>query len=79
MRPPLENVLRNALVQNLELIELGLRPVQFEEYPLPNAHGTRGSIDILARDRHQMWVVIETSTPSFSAGRRTSRRTAFVR
>lgn len=48
MRPPLEIVLRNALVRNLELIEPGLRPVQFEEYPLPNAHGTRGSIDILA-------------------------------
>ncbi|MHC0433036.1 endonuclease NucS domain-containing protein [Streptomyces sp. O3] len=67
MRPPLENVLRNALVQNLELIEPGLRPVQFEEYPLPNAHGTRGSIDILARDRHQMWVVIELKRSRSSA------------
>ncbi|MFD4787536.1 endonuclease NucS domain-containing protein [Streptomyces sp. NPDC058459] len=67
MRPPLENVLRNALVQNLELIEPGLRPVQFEEYSLPNAHGTRGSIDILARDRHQMWVVIELKRSRSSA------------
>ena len=67
MRPPLENVLRNALVQNLELIESGLRPVQFEEYPLPNAHGTRGSIDILARDRHQMWVVVELKRSRSSA------------
>ncbi|MCX4548489.1 endonuclease NucS [Streptomyces sp. NBC_01267] len=67
MRPPLENVLRNALVQNLELIEPGLRPVQFQEYPLPNAHGTRGSIDILARDRHQMWVVIELKRSRSSA------------
>ncbi|MEU3294303.1 endonuclease NucS domain-containing protein [Streptomyces longwoodensis] len=67
MRPPLENVLRNALVQNLELIEPGLRPVQFEEYLLPNAHGTRGSIDILARDRHQMWVVIELKRSRSSA------------
>ncbi|MFF8712199.1 endonuclease NucS domain-containing protein [Streptomyces sp. NPDC015184] len=67
MRPPLENVLRNALVRNLELIEPGLRPVQLEEYPLPNAHGTRGSIDILARDRHQMWVVIELKRSRSSA------------
>lgn len=57
--PPLEYDLRNMLVRNLELIEPGLRPVQFEERPLPNAHGTSGSVDILARDRHQMWVVIE--------------------
>jgi hypothetical protein len=59
MQPPLEGDLRDALVHNLELIETGLRPVQFQEYPLPNAHGTRGRIDILARDRNQLWVVIE--------------------
>jgi len=59
MQPPLEGKLRDALVRNLELIETGLRPVQFQEYPLPNAHGTRGRIDILARDRNQLWVVIE--------------------
>ncbi|GAB3206384.1 endonuclease NucS domain-containing protein [Marinactinospora thermotolerans] len=59
MQPPLERDLRDALVRNLELIERGLRPVQFQEYPLPNAHGTRGSIDILALDRNDLWVVIE--------------------
>lgn len=58
VQPPLEGDLRDALVRNLELIETGLRPVQ-QEYPLPNAHGTRGRVDILARDRHQLWVVIE--------------------
>lgn len=59
MQPPLEADLRDALVRDLELIETGLRPVQLQEYPLPNARGTRGRIDILARDRNQLWVVIE--------------------
>jgi hypothetical protein len=59
MQPPLEQELREYLVHNLDLIEPGLRPVQLEEYRLQNAHGTRGSIDILARDRHGLWVVIE--------------------
>ncbi|MFG3424884.1 endonuclease NucS domain-containing protein [Streptomyces californicus] len=67
MRPPLEHELRDALVRNLELIEPGLRPVQLKEYPLPNAHGTKGSIDILARDRHQMWVVVELKRSRSSA------------
>ncbi|OWA08849.1 hypothetical protein B9W62_13700 [Streptomyces sp. CS113] len=67
MRPPLEHELREALVRNLELIEPGLRPVQLKEYPLPNAHGTKGSIDILARDRHQMWVVVELKRSRSSA------------
>ncbi|MFD8079354.1 endonuclease NucS domain-containing protein [Streptomyces sp. NPDC059718] len=67
MRPPLEHELRDVLVHNLELIEPGLRPVQLEEYPLPNAHGTRGRIDILARDRHQMWVVVELKRSRSSA------------
>jgi RecB family endonuclease NucS len=40
------------------LLEPGLRLVA-EEYPLSNASGTGGRIDILARDQHQMWVVIE--------------------
>ncbi|MDI5964964.1 endonuclease NucS domain-containing protein [Streptantibioticus silvisoli] len=67
MQLPLEYELRNALVHNLELIEPGLRPVQLHEYPLPNAHGTKGSIDILARDRHQMWVIVELKRSRSSA------------
>ncbi|WP_084522464.1 endonuclease NucS domain-containing protein [Nocardia inohanensis] len=59
MQPPSEHQLRRHLVQNLHLIEPGLRPAQLEEFRLSNANGTRGSIDILARDRHNMWVVIE--------------------
>jgi hypothetical protein len=46
------------LAQRLKVLEPGLRLVE-EEYRLPNAAGTGGRIDILARDQHQMWVVIE--------------------
>ncbi|MEZ0112332.1 hypothetical protein ABH920_006351 [Catenulispora sp. EB89] len=59
MPVPSELELRDRLVRNLDVIEPGLKPVRYGEYPLPNSNGTRGSIDILARDRHGMWVVIE--------------------
>ncbi|GAA3239964.1 endonuclease NucS domain-containing protein [Actinocorallia longicatena] len=56
--PPKEAQIRAHLAQRLETLEPGLRLVA-EEYVLPNAVGTGGRIDILARDQHQMWVVIE--------------------
>lgn len=55
---PRESVIRDHLAQRLELVERGLRLVEVE-YPLPNAAGTRGRVDILARDIHDSWVVIE--------------------
>ncbi|WP_433420791.1 endonuclease NucS domain-containing protein [Microtetraspora malaysiensis] len=55
---PRESVIRDLLKENLHVIEPGLRLVK-SEFPLANAHGTRGSIDILARDQYGMWVVIE--------------------
>jgi RecB family endonuclease NucS len=55
---PSERNLRDQLARNLGLIEPGLR-LHSAEYPLPNSHGTKGFIDLLARDRHGMWVVIE--------------------
>ncbi len=55
---PRETVIRDHLARRLDLVERGLRLVAVE-YPLPNAAGTRGRIDILARDIHDSWVVIE--------------------
>lgn len=66
--PPYEHVLRDALAQRLDLLEPGLRLVDCE-FPLPNAVGTRGSIDILARDQHNLWVVIELKRSNEAAGR----------
>ncbi len=53
---PSEANLRDQLVAVIDL--LGLHSPQVE-YPLPNASGTRGRIDILARDAHQRYVVVE--------------------
>lgn len=55
---PSEANLRDQLVTRLDLIEYGLHDPT-SEYLLPNAHGTRGRIDILARDRHGLRVIIE--------------------
>ncbi|MFF3444142.1 endonuclease NucS domain-containing protein [Streptosporangium sp. NPDC002721] len=55
---PHENRIRGLLAQRLHLLESGLRRVD-EEYVLANPRGTGGRIDILARDQHNMWVVIE--------------------
>ncbi|MGH2543322.1 MAG: endonuclease NucS domain-containing protein [Ardenticatenaceae bacterium] len=55
---PSEDNLRDQLVARLDLIEYGLHHPTTEYY-LPNDHGTRGRVDILARDRHGRLVVIE--------------------
>lgn len=55
---PSEANLRDQLVARLDLIEYGLHDPT-TEYHLPNDHGTRGRVDILARDRHGRRVVIE--------------------
>jgi hypothetical protein len=63
---PSERDLREALAADPELIEPNLKVVG-QEIRLPNAQGTRGSIDILARDGHGYHVVIELKRSDNSA------------
>ncbi|MFK0009288.1 endonuclease NucS domain-containing protein [Paenarthrobacter sp. NPDC090520] len=53
-----EDVIRDFLAADLDIIEPGLQLVD-KEYYLPNNVGSRGFIDILARDKHGLIVVIE--------------------
>ena len=55
---PFERALQKQLAHDPGLLESGLRCVE-TEYHLTNSEGTRGRIDILARDAHGSWVVIE--------------------
>lgn len=55
---PSEANLRNQLAARLDLIEYGLHDPKIE-YNLSNKDGTRGRVDILARERHGRLVVIE--------------------
>ncbi|MFG2999460.1 endonuclease NucS domain-containing protein [Streptomyces sp. NPDC048340] len=68
MNVPYEARLRDMLANRLPLIEPSLRLIG-TEYPLPNAHGTRGRIDILARDGHGSWVVIELKRSDSTSAR----------
>ncbi|MEV1009851.1 endonuclease NucS domain-containing protein [Streptomyces sp. NPDC049881] len=68
MTVPYEARLRDMLAGRLYLMEPGLRLID-TEYPLPNAHGTRGRIDILARDGHGSWVVIELKRSDATSAR----------
>ncbi|MCX4757096.1 endonuclease NucS domain-containing protein [Kitasatospora purpeofusca] len=55
----LESELRDLLATRLEVLEPGLSLVRCD-FSLRDAPlGTRGRIDILARDRHGLWVIIE--------------------
>jgi hypothetical protein len=58
MTAPREHVIRDYLAERLHLLEPGLR-LHSTEFRLQNSAGTRGYIDILARDQNQMWVIIE--------------------
>ncbi len=53
-----EDSIRDKLADHLTLIDNDLDLISVN-YPLPNSEGTRGFIDILARDRHGVFVVIE--------------------
>ncbi|MFH1468345.1 MAG: endonuclease NucS domain-containing protein [Pseudomonadota bacterium] len=55
---PLEHRIRDQLAENLDLIGPGLSLID-TEYPVKNALGAGGKIDILARDHTGMLVVIE--------------------
>lgn len=61
-----EKHIRDYLADHLELVEIGLR-LEKIEYHLPNSVGARGFIDILARDRHGLWVVVELKRSRDSA------------
>jgi hypothetical protein len=62
----LEPELRELVASHLPLLEPGLTLVA-TEYPLPNAAGTRGRIDILARDRLGHFVVVEIKRSNSAA------------
>ncbi len=53
-----ENTLRDLLAGQLDLVEDGLTLLNIEKY-IPNELGTRGFIDILAKDSRDRWVLIE--------------------
>jgi hypothetical protein len=53
-----EDRIRDKLSTRLDLIEASLSLIRVN-YALPNSEGTRGFIDILAHDRHGVFVVIE--------------------
>jgi len=53
-----EAIIRDKLSSNLSILEPGLVLETIEKY-LPSAEGTRGFVDILARDRDGKYVLIE--------------------
>lgn len=53
-----ESIIRDQLAETLDLIEPGLVLLK-KEYPLPNAIGCKGYIDILATDSFNNYVIIE--------------------
>jgi len=53
-----ESIIRDNLSANLDLIEKGLTLLKVEEY-LPNESGSRGFIDIFAKDKNGKFVLIE--------------------
>ncbi|MFG2814355.1 endonuclease NucS domain-containing protein [Streptomyces sp. NPDC048410] len=55
----LERELRDLLAEQLDVLELGLTLVRCEFALSDPPLRTRGWIDILARDRHGLWVIIE--------------------
>src|SRR4051794_26008393 len=55
---PKEKVYEDFLVENLSLIEPGLRLVK-RQFHLPNTYGSRGFVDLLCRDSAGNHVVVE--------------------
>ena len=64
--PAYENSIRDQLAQRLEVLEPGLQLIAVE-YLLPNQVGTKGFIDILARDSFGNRVIIELKRSNQSA------------
>ncbi|MGW1674833.1 endonuclease NucS domain-containing protein [Streptomyces sp. NPDC002324] len=61
-----ELAIQNALADRLAAIEPGMKMIQ-ENYHLHNRAGTRGFVDILARDRHGIFVAIEVKKSNNTA------------
>ncbi len=55
---PSESTIRDALAANISVLEPGLTLLKKEEY-IPNSLGTRGFIDLLARDLSNHFVLVE--------------------
>lgn len=64
--PGIEARIRDYLARDLGFLSGELRLVRCE-YHLPNAHGTRGYIDILAADTHGHYVIIEIKRSDVAA------------
>jgi RecB family endonuclease NucS len=65
-RPPDESLIRDAIAARPTLIEAGPSLVE-SNYHLPNSEGTRGYVDVLARDQHGAFVVIEVKRSDSTA------------
>jgi predicted RecB family nuclease len=61
-----ESRLRDMLAENLDTLEPGLR-LHDIEHRLENAVGAGGRMDILARDRHGLYVVVEVKRSDSTA------------
>ncbi|MBU2667788.1 DUF91 domain-containing protein [Actinoplanes bogorensis] len=61
-----EQHIRDHLATDLDILERGLTLIR-TNYPLPNAYGTRGFVDILARDADGALVVIEVKRSNSTA------------
>lgn len=55
---PTESAIRDKLALNLGVLEEGLQLLDIEKY-IPNQQGTKGFIDLLARDKNDKYVIIE--------------------
>jgi RecB family endonuclease NucS len=61
-----EAAIRDEIAARPGLVEVGLTTIA-KNYHLPNSDGTRGFIDVLARDRHSLFVVIEVKRSDSTA------------
>lgn len=61
-----EETIRSYLATHLTFLSEELHLIQ-EEYPLPNRSGTRGFIDILARDNNCRYIIIEVKRTNQAA------------
>jgi hypothetical protein len=61
-----ESRLRDMLAENLDLLEPGLR-LDHMEHRLENSAGASGRMDILARDRHRRYVIVEVKRSDSTA------------
>jgi endonuclease NucS-like protein len=61
-----ESRLRDMLAENLDLLEPGLR-LHDKEHRLGNTVGAGGRMDILARDKHRRYVVVEVKRSDSTA------------